>query len=120
MFLLVDFVALVARFLPSNKITTNNSEFKRKGLENAGIFKSAYLTDNLVCFSVYLRINYGFFPCSFSASFADAEAGEDGGEDVGSGDVAGDGGEVVDGLADVLGDEIGGKGGLEAVDYAAE
>lgn len=51
---------------------------------------------------------------------ADAEAREDGGEDVGSGDVAGDGGEVVDGLADVLGDEIGGKGGLEAVDYAAE
>lgn len=120
MFLLVDFVALVARFLPSNKITTKNSEFKRKGLENAGIFRSAYLTDNLVCFFVYLRIVCGFFPCDFSASLADAEAGEDGGEDVGSGDVAGDGGEVVDGLADVLGDEIGGKGGLEAVDYAAE
>lgn len=55
-----------------------------------------------------------------SLLLSDAEAREDGGEDVGSGDVAGDGGEVVDGLADVLGDEIGGKGGLEAVDYAAE
>lgn len=52
--------------------------------------------------------------------FTDAEAREDGGEDVGSGDVAGDGGEVVDGLADVLSDEIGGEGGLQAVDYAAE
>ena len=26
----------------------------------------------------------------------------------------------MDGLADVLGDEIGGEGGLEAIDYAAE
>ena len=52
--------------------------------------------------------------------FADAEAGKDGGEDVGSGDVAGDSGKVVDSFTDVLSDEVGGKGGLQAVDYAAE
>ena len=51
---------------------------------------------------------------------ADAEAGEDGGEDVGGGDGAGDGGEVVEGFADVLGDEVAGEVGGEAVDYKAQ
>lgn len=48
-------------------------------------------------------------------SFADAEAGEDGGEDGGGGDGAGDGGEVVDGGAEVLGNEVAGEVGVEAV-----
>ena len=39
-------------------------------------------------------------------SFADAEAGEDGLEEGVGADVAGEGGEVVDGLADVLGEEV--------------
>lgn len=51
---------------------------------------------------------------------SDAEAGEDGGEDVGGGDGAGDGGEVVEGFADVLGDEVAGEVGGEAVDYKAQ
>ena len=38
--------------------------------------------------------------------FTDAEVLEDGGEEVGGGDGAGDGGEVVDGFAEVLGDEV--------------
>ena len=41
-------------------------------------------------------------------SFADAEAGEDGGEDFGGGDGAGEGGEVGEGGAEMLGDEVGG------------
>ena len=106
-------------FLWSNKVTTKNSELKRKGLENAKNFGSAYSADIRVSFSVSLRIVCGFFPCDFSASLSDAEAGEDGGEDVGGGDGAGDGGEVVDGLADVLGDEVGGQGGGQAGDCAA-
>ena len=46
-------------------------------------------------------------------SFPDAEAGEDGGEDVGGGDGAGDGGEVVEGFAEILSNEVGGDGGAE-------
>ena len=46
---------------------------------------------------------------------ADTEAGEDGGEDGGGGDGAGDGGEVVDGGAEVLGNEVAGEVGVEAV-----
>ena len=38
--------------------------------------------------------------------FSDAEVLEDGGEEVGGGDGAGDGGEVVDGFAEVLGNEV--------------
>lgn len=41
-------------------------------------------------------------------SFADAEAGEDGGKDFGGGDGAGEGGEVGEGGAEMLGDEVGG------------
>ena len=51
--------------------------------------------------------------------FTDAEAGEDGGEEVGGGDGAGDGAEVVDGLADVLGDEVAADAGLQSVEDAA-
>lgn len=36
------------------------------------------------------------------------------------GDVAGEGGEVVDGLADVLGEEVAGEVGVDGVDYAGE
>ena len=39
-------------------------------------------------------------------SLADAEAREDGGEDVGGGDGAGYFTEVVEGFAEVLGDEV--------------
>ena len=49
-------------------------------------------------------------------SFADAEVGEDVGEDVGGGDVAGDCGEVVDGLAEVLGNEVCRKLGFKGGD----
>lgn len=48
--------------------------------------------------------------------FTDAEAGEDVGEDVGGGDVAGDCGEVVDGLAEVLGNEVCRKLGFKGGD----
>lgn len=40
-------------------------------------------------------------------SFADAEGREDGGEEVGGGYGAGDGTYVVEGLADVLGYQVG-------------
>lgn len=49
---------------------------------------------------------------------ADAEAGEDGGEDFVGGDGAGDFAEVVEGFADVLGDEVAGEVGVEGVDGA--
>lgn len=98
-------------FLWSNKVTTKISELKRKELENAKIFGSAYSTDIRLSISVSLRIVCGFFPCGFSASLSDAEAGEDGGEDVGGGEGAGDGGEVVEGGAEVLGDEVAGEVG---------
>ena len=72
MFSLVDFVALVARFLSSNKITTNISELKRKRTGNAKKFGIAYWLDFLVHLSVLLRIVCGSFPCRFPASLADA------------------------------------------------
>lgn len=111
MFSLVDFVALVARFLSSNKITTKISELKRKRTENAKNFVRYYCSDYLVYISILLRIVYGSFPYCFPTSLADAEAGEDGGEDVGGGEGAGDGGEVVEGGAEVLGDEVAGEVG---------
>lgn len=49
---------------------------------------------------------FSFYAFLFFVSFADAEVLEDGGEEVGGGDGAGDGGEVVDGFAEVLGDEV--------------
>lgn len=49
---------------------------------------------------------------------ADAEFLEDGLEEVGGGDGAGDGGEVVDGFAEVLGDEVAGDVGVDAGDYS--
>lgn len=51
-------------------------------------------------------------------SFTDAEFLEDGLEEVGGGDGAGDGGEVVDGFAEVLGDEVAGDVGVNAGDYS--
>lgn len=42
--------------------------------------------------------------------------GEDVGEDVLGGDLAGDGGEVMDGFAEVLGDEVAGN----VLDYAVD
>ena len=45
---------------------------------------------------------------------ADAEILEYGLEDLRCGDFAGDGGEVMDGLAEVFGDEVGGEVGLKA------
>ena len=39
--------------------------------------------------------------------FSDAEAGEDGGEDFVGGDLSGDGAEVVEGVAEVYGEEVG-------------
>lgn len=55
----------------------------------------------------YFNLKLPVFNCT---SLSDAEAGEDGGEDFGGGDGAGDGAEVVEGLADVLGDEVAGEG----------
>lgn len=52
--------------------------------------------------------------------FSDAEVGEDVVEEGVGGDGAGDGAEVVEGLADVLGDEVGGDAVLDGVDGAAE
>lgn len=49
---------------------------------------------------------FSFYAFLFFVSLADAEVLEDGGEEVGGGDGAGDGGEVVDGFAEVLGDEV--------------
>lgn len=72
MFSLVDFVAFVAHFLSSNKITTKNSELKRNDLENAKKIGSVYSADIRVSFSVSLRIVCGLFLCGFSASLADA------------------------------------------------
>ena len=46
---------------------------------------------------------------------ADAKPRKNSGEDVGGGDGAGDGGEVVDGGAEVLGNEVAGEVGVEAV-----
>lgn len=51
-------------------------------------------------------------------SLSDTEAGEDGGEDVVGGDAAGDGGEVVEGFAYVLGDEVAGEVVVHPVDGA--
>lgn len=53
-------------------------------------------------------------------SFSDAEAGEYGGEEVGGGDAAGDGAEVGEGFSKVLGHEVGGQAGGEAVDGALQ
>ncbi len=39
-------------------------------------------------------------------------------EDFGGGDAGGYGREVVDGFAEVLGDEVAGEVGAQAVDYA--
>lgn len=108
---MVDFVALVARFLSSNKITTKNPENKRKDIENAQILWSAYPTDIRGIISVSLRIVSVCFHMIALASLSDAEAGEDGGEDVGGGEGAGDGGEVVEGGAEVLDDEVAGEVG---------
>jgi hypothetical protein len=72
MFSLVNFVALVARFLSSNKITTKISELKRKRTENDKFLGIAYWLDFLMCFSVLMRIVCGFFPCRFPASLSDA------------------------------------------------
>ena len=52
--------------------------------------------------------------------FTDAEAGEDGAEEGIGGDVTGEGGEIVDGLADVLSEEVAGELGVDGVDYAGE
>ena len=52
--------------------------------------------------------------------FTDAEVGEDGGEEGGGGDGAGYGAEVVKGLADVLGYEVGGQAGIHRAAGAAE
>lgn len=49
-------------------------------------------------------------------SLSDAEAGEDGCEDVGGGEGAGDGGEVVEGGAEVLGDEVAGEASAESLE----
>lgn len=46
--------------------------------------------------------------------FAHAEILEYGLEDLGCGDFAGDGGEVMDGLAEIFGNEVGGEVGFEA------
>ena len=54
--------------------------------------------------STFLIFGDIFLSVLILTSFPDAEAGEDGLEDFGGGDLAGDGGEVVDGLAEVLGD----------------
>ena len=51
---------------------------------------------------------------------SDAEAGEYGGEEVGGGDAAGDGAEVGEGFSKVLGHEVGGQAGGEAVDGALQ
>lgn len=51
---------------------------------------------------------------------ADAEAGEDGLEEGVGADVAGEGGEVVDGLADVLGEEVARDVEVDGVDYAGK
>ena len=48
---------------------------------------------------------------------ADAEASEDCGEEVVGGDGAGDGAEVVEGGADVLRNQIGGKTGVKGVQH---
>lgn len=57
---------------------------------------------------------FSFYAFLFFVSLADAEVGEDGGEDFGGGDGTGYGGEVVDGFAKVLCDEVGGEGSVEA------
>ena len=49
-------------------------------------------------------------------SFTDAEFLEDGLEEVGGGDGAGDGGEVVEGGAEVLGDEVAGEACAESLE----
>ena len=46
--------------------------------------------------------------------FPDAELAEDLAEDFVGGDGAGDGAEVVEGGAEVLGDEVGGDAGVQA------
>lgn len=67
-----------------------------------------------------MTVNYYHYnPLCINELFADAEAGEDGGEDFGGGDGTGDGTEMVDGFAEVLGDEVAGEVGVEAVDHAA-
>ena len=47
--------------------------------------------------------------------FADAEVGEDVGEDLVGGEMAGDGAEGDGGGAEVLGDEVSGSVGVQAV-----
>ena len=52
--------------------------------------------------------------------FADAEAREDGVEDFGRGYLAGDGAEVVEGVAEVDGEEVGWEAVVEALEGSGE
>lgn len=69
--------------------------------------------------STFLIFGDIFLSVLILTSFPDAEAREDGGEEVGGGDGAEDGAEEVEGLAEVLGYEVAGKGGVDALDDAA-
>ena len=50
----------------------------------------------------------------FELLFSDTKIPKNIPQDFVSGDVAGDGAEVVEGFAQVLGEEVGGEGGVEA------
>lgn len=54
---------------------------------------------------------FSFYAFLFFVLFADAEPLKDIPEDFVGGDFAEDGGEVVEGLAEVFGEEVGGLGG---------
>ena len=75
------------------------SKLKIKNLQKLAQF----LMLEIKRFTIHICRYYAFL-CN--KSFPDAEAGEDGGEDFGGGDFAGDCGEVVEGFADVLADEV--------------
>ena len=77
------------------------------------------VTPSFLISSISRKLIYGSSQ-SMNELFSDAEAVEDGLEDLGGGYGAGDCGEGVDGLAEVLGEEVGGEAEVYAVDQLGE
>jgi hypothetical protein len=67
------------------------------------LFKSLIIKE--ICFGIFVD-----FLALRGPSFSDAELPENFTEDLVGGDFAGDGAEVVEGFAEVLGEEVGGEG----------